>query len=134
MRNRAHIEFQRLWEQTCDRIRAYMFCASSNADDTDDLAQECYLRALRNWHLFGRTKPFPDRVNADASDVLSSGSVPAGGSGNRAPGRSRPRAECSIRKTGAWRKRGHRVLYLRACGLGLAPARGLKKRISAKGR
>jgi RNA polymerase sigma-70 factor (ECF subfamily) len=30
-----------------------MFCACSNASDTDDLAQECYLRALRNWDLFG---------------------------------------------------------------------------------
>ena len=53
MRNRAQTEFQRLWEQTCDRIRAYMFCACSNSNDTDDLAQECYLRALRNWDLFG---------------------------------------------------------------------------------
>jgi RNA polymerase sigma-70 factor (ECF subfamily) len=29
-----------------------MFCACSNVNDTDDLAQECYLRALRNWDLF----------------------------------------------------------------------------------
>ena len=29
-----------------------MFCACSNATDADDLAQECYLRALRNWDCF----------------------------------------------------------------------------------
>jgi RNA polymerase sigma-70 factor (ECF subfamily) len=29
-----------------------MFCACSNHTDADDLAQECYLRALRNWGRF----------------------------------------------------------------------------------
>jgi len=29
-----------------------MFCACSNATDADDLAQDCYVRALRNWGQF----------------------------------------------------------------------------------
>jgi RNA polymerase sigma-70 factor (ECF subfamily) len=45
-------EFASFWEQTRDRVRAYMFCACSNGSDADDLAQECFLRALRNWGRF----------------------------------------------------------------------------------
>jgi RNA polymerase sigma-70 factor (ECF subfamily) len=50
---RTHLtEFGQFWRQTCDKVRAYMFCASNNASDADDLAQECYLRAFRNWDRF----------------------------------------------------------------------------------
>ena len=52
MRTRAQAELWKLWEQTRDKVRAYMFCACSDWHDADDLAQECYLRALRNWNLF----------------------------------------------------------------------------------
>lgn len=45
-------EVASFWEQTRDRVRAYMFCACSNTSDADDLAQECFLRALRNWSRF----------------------------------------------------------------------------------
>ena len=45
-------EFGTFWEQTRDRVRAYMFCACTNSSDADDLAQECFLRALRNWRRF----------------------------------------------------------------------------------
>lgn len=45
-------EFATFWEQTRDRVRAYMFCACSNTSDADDLSQECFLRALRNWARF----------------------------------------------------------------------------------
>ena len=45
-------EFATFWEQTRGRVRAYMFCACSNGSDADDLAQECFLRALRNWSRF----------------------------------------------------------------------------------
>ncbi len=45
-------EFGQFWRQTCHKVRAYMFCASNNASDADDLAQECYLRAFRNWDRF----------------------------------------------------------------------------------
>lgn len=45
-------EFGQFWRQTCHKVRAYMFCASNNASDADDLAQECYLRAFRNWNRF----------------------------------------------------------------------------------
>ncbi|UCD48997.1 MAG: RNA polymerase sigma factor [Phycisphaerales bacterium] len=52
MAQRFEREFRRFWEQTRERVRAYMFCACSNATDADDLAQECYLRALRSWDCF----------------------------------------------------------------------------------
>lgn len=52
MAQRFESQFRQFWEQTRDRVRAYMFCACSNATDADDLAQECYLRALRNWECF----------------------------------------------------------------------------------
>jgi len=52
MQTRAQTEFRKLWEQTRDKLRAYMFCACRDWHDADDLAQECYLRALRNWGLF----------------------------------------------------------------------------------
>jgi len=52
MAQRFEREFRWFWEQTRDRVRAYMFCACSNATDADDLAQECYLRALRSWDCF----------------------------------------------------------------------------------
>jgi len=52
MWTRAQAELRQLWEQTRDKVRAYMFCACSDWNDADDLAQECYLRALRNWDLF----------------------------------------------------------------------------------
>lgn len=42
-------EFGRFWEQTCEKVKAYLFCACNHQHDADDLAQECYLRALRNW-------------------------------------------------------------------------------------
>ncbi len=45
-------EFVRFWNQTCDKVRAYMFCACSNVSDAEDLTQECYIRALRNWEAF----------------------------------------------------------------------------------
>ncbi len=45
-------EFGRFWEQTCEKVRAYLFCACHNRHDADDLAQECYLRALRNWGYY----------------------------------------------------------------------------------
>ena len=52
MAQRFEREFRRFWEQTRERVRAYMFCACSNTTDADDLAQECYVRALRNWDCF----------------------------------------------------------------------------------
>ncbi len=45
-------EFEELWGHTSGRISAYMFCACGNRADTDDLVQECYLRALRGWGQF----------------------------------------------------------------------------------
>lgn len=45
-------EFGRFWEQTCEKVRAYLFCACHNRHDAEDLAQECYLRALRNWGYY----------------------------------------------------------------------------------
>jgi RNA polymerase sigma-70 factor (ECF subfamily) len=45
-------EFEEFWTQTADKVRAYMFCACENWTDADDMAQECYLRALRGWGQF----------------------------------------------------------------------------------
>ena len=45
-------EFEELWGHTSGRISAYMFCACRSRTDTDDLVQECYLRALRGWGQF----------------------------------------------------------------------------------
>lgn len=45
-------EFGQFWKQTFGKVRAYMFCASNSASDADDLAQECYVRAFRNWNRF----------------------------------------------------------------------------------
>ena len=45
-------EFEKLWGHTSGKIGAYMFCACGNRADTDDLVQECYLRALRGWGQF----------------------------------------------------------------------------------
>jgi len=45
-------EFERFWVQTAAKIRAYMFCACENWADADDLAQDCYLRALKGWYQF----------------------------------------------------------------------------------
>lgn len=45
-------EFQEFWTQTASKVRAYMFCACENWTDADDMAQDCYLRALRAWGQF----------------------------------------------------------------------------------
>jgi RNA polymerase sigma-70 factor (ECF subfamily) len=45
-------EFQEFWTLTADKVRAYMFCACENWTDADDMAQDCYLRALRAWGQF----------------------------------------------------------------------------------
>lgn len=52
MKTDGQDEFVHFWDQTCDNVRAYMFCACNNASDADDLTQECYIRALRNWGVF----------------------------------------------------------------------------------
>ena len=52
MASRLEFEFERFWIETAVRIRVYMFCACENWADADDLAQECYLRALKGWHQF----------------------------------------------------------------------------------
>lgn len=45
-------EFQEFWTLTAGKVRAYMFCACENWADADDMAQDCYLRALRAWGQF----------------------------------------------------------------------------------
>lgn len=52
MTSEFKVEFENLWGQTADRVRAYMFCACGSLADTDDLVQECYFRALRGWWQF----------------------------------------------------------------------------------
>ena len=45
-------EFQEFWTLAAGKVRAYMFCACENWTDADDMAQDCYLRALRAWEQF----------------------------------------------------------------------------------
>ncbi len=51
----GHDEFIEFWQQTWDRVRAYMFCACRNSSDADDLTQDCFMRALRSWGDFQGT-------------------------------------------------------------------------------
>jgi RNA polymerase sigma-70 factor, ECF subfamily len=55
MKTEGHEEFVEFWQQTRGRVRAYMFCACHNRSDTDDLTQDCYMRALRSWGVFQGT-------------------------------------------------------------------------------
>jgi RNA polymerase sigma-70 factor (ECF subfamily) len=50
--NERHDEFTEFWQQTCRKVRAYMFCACHNPSDADDLTQDCYMRALGSWDAF----------------------------------------------------------------------------------
>lgn len=52
MKDKVTREFQKFWTSTAGKVRAYMFCACRNWADADDLAQDCYLRALRAWGQF----------------------------------------------------------------------------------
>ena len=52
MRVDGHSEFAQFWKQTQGKVRAYMRCACGNGSDADDLAQECYMRALRSWDRY----------------------------------------------------------------------------------
>jgi RNA polymerase sigma-70 factor (ECF subfamily) len=45
-------EFRDFWTKTAGKVRAYMFCASENWTDVDDMTQDVYLRALRGWNQF----------------------------------------------------------------------------------
>jgi RNA polymerase sigma-70 factor (ECF subfamily) len=55
MKTEGQHEFVRFWQQTCGRVRAYMFCACHNRSDAEDLTQDCYMRALRSWGAFQGT-------------------------------------------------------------------------------
>jgi RNA polymerase sigma-70 factor (ECF subfamily) len=55
MKTDGQREFARFWEQTRGKVKAYMLCACGDQSDADDLSQECYLRALRNWEHFEGT-------------------------------------------------------------------------------
>ena len=52
MRSRFKIEFDELWARTSANVRAYMYCSAGSWNDTDDMVQDCYLRALRGWGQF----------------------------------------------------------------------------------
>lgn len=45
-------EFEKFWGRTSGKVSAYMSCACGSRTDTEDLVQECYLRALRGWGQF----------------------------------------------------------------------------------
>ncbi|MBN1804329.1 MAG: sigma-70 family RNA polymerase sigma factor [Sedimentisphaerales bacterium] len=48
-------EFANFWQDTQGKIRAYMLCACGNPSDADDLVQQCYLRAFKNWEKYNGT-------------------------------------------------------------------------------
>jgi RNA polymerase sigma-70 factor, ECF subfamily len=48
-------EFIEFWQRTCNKVRAYMFCACRNCSDAQDLTQDCFMRALRSWSAFQGT-------------------------------------------------------------------------------
>ena len=52
MKDGFNTEFGKFWEQTKLKVQAYIFCICRDKDDADDLAQECYLHALRSWGQF----------------------------------------------------------------------------------
>ena len=52
MKEKFTKEFQEFWTGIAGKVRAYMFCACENWADTDDLAQDCCLRALHGWGQF----------------------------------------------------------------------------------
>jgi RNA polymerase sigma-70 factor (ECF subfamily) len=45
-------EFQKFWNQSSGRIRAYMFCMCRSWADADDMTQDCFLRAFKAWEQF----------------------------------------------------------------------------------
>jgi RNA polymerase sigma-70 factor (ECF subfamily) len=49
LKDEITIEFGKVWEQTSDKVRAYIYCTCRDKGQVDDLVQECYLRAFRNW-------------------------------------------------------------------------------------
>lgn len=55
MKSEGQDEFVEFWQRTCGRVRAYMFCACHNYSDADDLTQDCFMRAMRNWGAFQGT-------------------------------------------------------------------------------
>ncbi len=52
MQRKATIEFEQLWHDVAGRVRAYAFSMCRNWSDADDIVQDCYLRALKNWSQF----------------------------------------------------------------------------------
>jgi RNA polymerase sigma-70 factor (ECF subfamily) len=92
MKNKTHMEFHELWDTTVARVRAYIYCICRDRDHVDDLAQECYYRAFRNWDQFQRKGPrqawlliiakrtcidwFRSKKNEDFVSLETSGEIP----------------------------------------------------------
>ncbi|MHC4187876.1 MAG: RNA polymerase sigma factor [Planctomycetota bacterium] len=55
MEDKLKKDFEKIWLQTSNRIRAYMFCSCGNWTEADDLLQDCYLRAFQRWGQFNGT-------------------------------------------------------------------------------
>src|SRR4030042_507131 len=55
MIDKLKTEFANFWQDTQGKIRAYMLCACGNPSDADDLVQQCYLRAFKNWEKYNGT-------------------------------------------------------------------------------
>jgi RNA polymerase sigma-70 factor (ECF subfamily) len=57
MTDQINREFNELWDDTVVKVRAYIFCICRDRNQVDDLTQECYLRAFRNWGQFDSKGP-----------------------------------------------------------------------------
>ncbi len=52
MKGQVKKDFEAFQQATSRKLRAYIRCACSKPEDAEDLAQDCYLRALRGWGQF----------------------------------------------------------------------------------
>jgi len=52
MGKRNRTGFERLWCEASGRARSYIYCVCGDAAASDDILQESYLRAWRNWGRF----------------------------------------------------------------------------------
>lgn len=52
MGNEIKREFNCLWDDTLNKVRAYIYCICRDSSQVDDITQDCYLRALKSWKKF----------------------------------------------------------------------------------
>lgn len=53
-----HQEFERLYHRTCQKAFNLAYRLVGNRSDAEDVSQDAYTRAWRNWDRYDRTRPF----------------------------------------------------------------------------